>query len=1064
MFKSTTVTVGETRSDIPQGAVEDAAHLQEDVTGSLSPSEEHEKEMTAVAADPGSTHLYAKTPQRGERAQGVQGHRTGFSFAFPKKASVRLESSAAAFAESSDDASRDRGLSRKSRFVPGPCHLPPPSPTDVLLSPEERAGFLRPPEGTCPCADTAQTQERTEVACEKDTFLSPSSCQLQLPWSSDAGNCQNLVASADPGSPADAAVKDDAAESCADSQSLGSRCEALPPAANCTDLPAAPAESAKDAEAPTIDAETECHGPEKLALALSEGGGTLTSCKTPDFSKRPCEPFVPVLSKDRSAVLQWPSEMLVYTTAQPPISYSCNPLCFDFKSTKVTNHLEKNKPPFSGPCSQQKGEGDCKSTVWGCRGSTATGPTDCDGEGGRNASAPVTPLLAEDSLSNGCDSGKNENIDQRYKRSSCRNRKAKRHNFTQQQAKQNTHEKCHKTRLKDTHEHRFHKSRRKKKRRKLCHHHRGEKVEESTPPFKMEIENSCADTARKSPLEIVSERQDLAEEPLLDAHQLPDKEPTSAFLFLPENKETWQTWNAEYNHNDDVSSKNHCTKNSAVLNGQSSPTMMHSGKCSLTPSRTACSCKATVPSCGQDHGCVFLPKGTRCVPPNQAVKRGYNYLINEAERCHRKRRPHSSSHSSNETLNPQHAGPGECGAPPRVPTPFTPRRRRRRKRGRFRPRRGALEPRERADHPRNSLSPVGQPATMMSADTNEELTPQDVANVHRDSEQTDPTAHRLTSRPSSLLPSGSDGGAEHVAPEAATGSRPEVCDEPTSVYAAGAPTAEEVAGTQLGHQEGSQTVQIREQQVPPTVPPVEKTFPQAPPKVLLCHHELVEALPQGKVAAAETSPEWLRLHSGILHAHPPLPFKEAQVSGHALVTTEQILAPLALPEQALLIPIETPDKFKALPCEVYQHILQPGLLAHKVKLAFPASALAPPSVPLQPLPLQQPLSSTSVTTIHHTVLHHQTGTLKVLQPHQRFLSQVPSLTRTSLPQTPISRGPLGTRLCPGNPPTLVAPPPMPIIPASVLHPSPLAFPPLPPTLFPSLLAPHPAVIPLQPLF
>ncbi|XP_036174438.1 zinc finger protein 804A [Myotis myotis] len=1059
MFKSTTVTVGDTRNGLPQGAIVDSVHNQEDVRCPWGPSEEPAEEVSAVAADPGSARHSAKTHQLGERAQGVQGHRTGFSFAFPKKASLRLESSAAAFAESSDDASLDRGLGRRSRFVPGPCHLQLPSPTDVLLSPEEKAPFLPPPEGTCHCTEKAPTQEMTEVACEKDTFLLPSPCQFQLPLSSDAGHCQSSGASADPAPPEDVAMNEDIPEGLADSESSGSRGAALDRAADRTALPAAPAESAQDDEAPAIEAETEPHGPERLAPSLSEEG-TVTSRKTPDFSKRPCEPFVPVLNRDGSTVLQWPSEMLVYTTAQPPVSYSCNPLCFDFKSTKVNNHLEKNKPPCSGLCSQQKGGDVCKRPAWDGKGSAVTGPTGYDGGESRNEPAPVTPLLAEDSLSNGCDSGRNENIDQRYKHSSCRSRKTKRYHFIQKQTKQNTHEKCHKTRLKDTHEHRFHKSRRKKKRRKLCHHHRGEKAKESTTPFKMETGDSCTDTAKKNPLEAISDKRDLAKEPPLDAHPPPDEEPASAFLFLRENKETWKTWDAEYSHKDDISSKNHWTKNSAVLNGQSSPTMMHSGKCSLTPSRTSCSCKATVPSCGQDHGCVFLPKATRGVPPNQAVKRGYNSLVNETERCYRKRRPHSSSPSSDESLNAQHALPGEFGAPPRAPAPFAPRRRRRRKRGRFRPRRGALELRERADPPGKAASPIGQPGRLMSADTKEELNPQDMANVDRSSEQTDPVTHKLTSRPSSPLPSGSDGGAERVVAQAPSGSRPKVSNEPTSVPAAGTPAEEGVAGVRLGHQEGSQTVPIREKQVPPA----EKTCQQPPPKALLCHHELAQALPQGKVAAAEASPEWLCLPSGILHAHPPLPFKEAQVSGHALVTTEQILAPLALPEQALLIPIETPDKFKALPCEVYQHILQPGLLAHKVKLAFPAAALAPPSTPLQPLPLQQPLSSTSVTTIHHTVLHHQTGTVKVLQPHQRFLSQVPSLTRTSLPQTAISRGPLGTRLCPGNPPTLVAPPPMPIIPASVLHPSPLAFPPLPQALFPSLLAPHPAVIPLQPLF
>ncbi|KAM9296892.1 G patch domain-containing protein 8 [Gastrophryne carolinensis] len=50
--------------------------------------------------------------------------------------------------------------------------------------------------------------------------------------------------------------------------------------------------------------------------------------------KHPTGPFFPVLSKDESTTLQWPSELLVFTQAEPSISYSCNPLYFDFKLSR----------------------------------------------------------------------------------------------------------------------------------------------------------------------------------------------------------------------------------------------------------------------------------------------------------------------------------------------------------------------------------------------------------------------------------------------------------------------------------------------------------------------------------------------------------------------------------------------------------------------------------------------------------------------------------------------------------------------------------------------------------
>ncbi|XP_010592817.2 G patch domain-containing protein 8 isoform X1 [Loxodonta africana] len=50
--------------------------------------------------------------------------------------------------------------------------------------------------------------------------------------------------------------------------------------------------------------------------------------------KHPTGPFFSVLSKDESTALQWPSELLIFTKAEPSISYSCNPLYFDFKLSR----------------------------------------------------------------------------------------------------------------------------------------------------------------------------------------------------------------------------------------------------------------------------------------------------------------------------------------------------------------------------------------------------------------------------------------------------------------------------------------------------------------------------------------------------------------------------------------------------------------------------------------------------------------------------------------------------------------------------------------------------------
>ncbi|XP_067909354.1 G patch domain-containing protein 8 [Heterodontus francisci] len=60
-------------------------------------------------------------------------------------------------------------------------------------------------------------------------------------------------------------------------------------------------------------------------------------------------PFLSVLSRDESTTLQWPSELLLFTQTEPSLSYSCNPLYFDFKLSRNKNRangitgLEPNK-------------------------------------------------------------------------------------------------------------------------------------------------------------------------------------------------------------------------------------------------------------------------------------------------------------------------------------------------------------------------------------------------------------------------------------------------------------------------------------------------------------------------------------------------------------------------------------------------------------------------------------------------------------------------------------------------------------------------------------------------
>uniref|UniRef100_UPI00398E5216 G patch domain-containing protein 8 isoform X1 n=1 Tax=Pristiophorus japonicus TaxID=55135 RepID=UPI00398E5216 len=79
--------------------------------------------------------------------------------------------------------------------------------------------------------------------------------------------------------------------------------------------------------------------------ACEEGGKQKSSANKEVLNgpKQPTGPFFPVLSKDESTTLQWPSELLMVTKSEPCISYSCNPLYFEFKLARNRDTKGKNK-------------------------------------------------------------------------------------------------------------------------------------------------------------------------------------------------------------------------------------------------------------------------------------------------------------------------------------------------------------------------------------------------------------------------------------------------------------------------------------------------------------------------------------------------------------------------------------------------------------------------------------------------------------------------------------------------------------------------------------------------
>ncbi|XP_064167303.1 G patch domain-containing protein 8-like [Anguilla rostrata] len=74
--------------------------------------------------------------------------------------------------------------------------------------------------------------------------------------------------------------------------------------------------------------------PSGVDSAQSVGKGESLAVNVRREFRKPSHAFCSVLSKDGGTVLQWPVEMLAYTRTQPALSYSCNPLHFDFRAVR----------------------------------------------------------------------------------------------------------------------------------------------------------------------------------------------------------------------------------------------------------------------------------------------------------------------------------------------------------------------------------------------------------------------------------------------------------------------------------------------------------------------------------------------------------------------------------------------------------------------------------------------------------------------------------------------------------------------------------------------------------
>ncbi|NWJ10709.1 Z804A protein, partial [Crypturellus undulatus] len=1090
MFKSTTVTVHDNSNDIPQSAAIDSANIQ-DFNCTVTPSAQNSNDVASVISSTAENACSnVSDPNKlGDQVQGAQGPKVAFSFAFPKKAAVKLESSAAVFYEYNDETAIEHGFSRKSRFVPGPCNLQSPTAEIVLCSEENHNCFCPLVEKCSETEEAPETQELEQPASKENRTLEspvfiPDISHSKKPVSPvlDGYNVDASTTDLPDGALSTVATSNDELPlECSSCEPLGNGPLAQPAMEDCLSQQNNTGENDKDKNSDSSTIETEIKQLGADALISSNYEDNKTPQSKSERHKKPSEPFFPVRSKHGSNILQWPSEMLIYTNTDPSISYSCNPLYFDFKLSKASDSQEKSKHQPNIPHSHHKTESN-QGLVIDFTNKSPSECGDCETEMNKSVCNFTIPLISDVSLIRNCDLVKNQ--DKMCLDESFRIRKIEKCHISKNHLRQNTVvDEKHKVRIKESHVKCLCKNRKRKRKRKLCHchHHHHHCRETAKAEIKIssvpEQENNYVEENKYQQLQNNPEkcRYDagtiwLPTDEIGQSYQKLGFESkshkraiaTSAYVYG--DRGSCEIWNAKNsNHSFD---SNH-RKSKASSRRQSKQLTLNSRRHNLVYSRAFCSCKVRSPSCSPEHKCLRHCGEEKNLSQNQSIKRSYNFLTDEPEKFHGKRRHHTYSSSSDESLYKQTFLAEECLR--QVSTVAA----RHKAKGKCRRRKARIR---HVFIDKDAKSETCRPLEENSTNSTVSILGELLIQDNMEPTNTDPKvvcgkntdeAVQSVENQSSLQTDSShlpekDKLAECSAVESPSSTVLEavtnlVASAPEQSIPAAASTKDALEG------EKKENVNSHENKGPYKVPVTNRNLEQVFPKTFLCHYELAEAVPHEKIN--EVTSEWVRCNSSMFNSPPPLPFKEAHTNSHTFLATEQLIAPFALPEQALIFPPDTHEKFKDLQPEAYQQIMQQHVLANKVKFAFPPAAVQPPSSPL-PLPLQQPLSSTSVTTIHHTVLQQHAAaaaaaasTFKVLQPHQQFLSQVPALSRAPLPHLSV-----GPRLCPGGHATFVAPPHLPLIPTSVLHPTHLTFPPLPHTVFPSLLSPHPAVIPLQPLF
>uniref|UniRef100_H3D295 G patch domain containing 8 n=1 Tax=Tetraodon nigroviridis TaxID=99883 RepID=H3D295_TETNG len=363
MFKTTTVAVdGEKMEDndsvVPENAALPDVPVEVSVADKIGQSSP--KPSQAISFSFGKNTSTSPPPAQSGASK------VSVSFSFAKKAPVKLETAAAVFADHGEEAMEEEdgqeGEKTGGQEETPSCNTESPRGGEVV-----EAAAIEESQQADDGGSLVSTLNKLKMMMKKDEgcvgqephyyhYVPPAHCRVKphfqfLLFMKATDQCQGKDEEDEEDGPDD--KKAESSSEQMETDVTESKTEQ-----DVEDVP-----SALEPE-PTLKVETEesssCQEADTTAAVTTFPEKAESTQEAEECSLGPkiaTGPFFPVLSKDDSTTLQWPSELLEFTKAQPSLSYSCNPLYFDFKLSRNKGVRGGNLSKSPKPCEEADDKG-----------------------------------------------------------------------------------------------------------------------------------------------------------------------------------------------------------------------------------------------------------------------------------------------------------------------------------------------------------------------------------------------------------------------------------------------------------------------------------------------------------------------------------------------------------------------------------------------------------------------------------------------------------------------------------------------------------------------------------